>query len=277
MRSVLSVLLVPLLLASVPAFAGDRGSGRMSRQRSVRVSADANTAPSEVHVAGGTPTLVSLDERLGSEGPRLQDGHGHVRLVPVEGSSFLILPSEDLREGERLLLSVPLARGGLLSLALSSVRDEVDTQLGLVLQAPESVEVEEGPGDMARLLNTARAQPVEMAPPGMLLLNSGDSLVRLRSVLRLDHHVLVSFFFWERRPSADVSKRLLLRSVMEEGSVVPLPVLRISSMSSDAYPRQYTFVSVLPEGASQLEVALRGEGDAECSLSLPLVRPRPAP
>ncbi|WP_395857833.1 DUF2381 family protein [Cystobacter fuscus] len=266
-----------LLLASVPVFAGDRSAGRMSRQRTVRVSAGASEAPSEVHVAGGTPTLVSLDERLAPEGPRLQNEHGHVRLIAVEGSSFLILPSEDLPKGERLLVSVPLARGGLLSLALSSVRDEVDTQVGLLLHAPAPVEVEEGADDMARLLNEARAEPVEMTPPGMRLLRSGDSLVRLRSVLRLGHHVFVSFYFWARRPSIDVSKRLLLRSVMEEGSVVPLPLLRVSSMSSASYPRQYTFVSVLPEGASTLEVVLRGEGDAEGSLSLPLARPRSAP
>jgi hypothetical protein len=249
----------------------------MSRQRTVRVSTDTSEAPSEVHVAGGSPTLVSLDERLGPEGPRLQHEHGHVRLVPVEGSSFLILPSEDLPEGERLLVSVPLARGGLIFLALSSVRDEVDTQVGLLLHPPAPVEVEEGAGDMARLLNAARAQPVEMAPPGTRLLNSGDTQVRLRSVLRLGHHVFVSFYFWALRPSADVSKRLLLRSVMEEGSVVPLPVLRVSSRSSASYPRQYTFMSVLPEGASTLEVVLRGEGDAEGSLSLPLARPRSAP
>lgn len=249
----------------------------MSRQRTVRVSAGASEAPSEVHVAGGAPTLVSLDERLSPEGPRLQNGQGHVRLVAVEGSSFLILPSEDLPEGEQLLVSVPLARGGLLSLALSSVRDEVDTQVGLLLHAPELVEVEEGPGDMARLLNSARAEPVEVAPPGQRLLNSGDTLVRLRSVLRLGHHVFVSFFFWERRPSDDVSKRLLLRSVMEEGSVVPLPVLRVSSVPSVSSSRRYTFVSVLPKGATHLEVALRGEGDAECSISLPVVRPEPTP
>jgi hypothetical protein len=248
----------------------------MSRQRTVRVFAGASEAPSEVHVAGGIPTLVSLDVRLGPEGPRIQDGPGHVRLVPVEGSSFLILPSEDLPEGERLLVSVPLARGGLLSLALSSIRDEVDTQIGFLLQAPEPVEVEEGAGDMARLLNTARTALVEVALPSKSLLSSGDTLVRLRSVLRLDHHVFVSFLLWERLPSADVSKRLLLRSLMEEGVVVPLPVLRVSSVSSTSSFRQYTFVSVLPEGASQLEVALRGEGDAECSLSLPLARPRPA-
>ncbi|WP_395848345.1 DUF2381 family protein [Cystobacter fuscus] len=266
-----------LLLASVPVFAGDRSAGRMSRQRTVRVSADASGAPREVHVAGGTPTLVSLDERLSPEGPRLENEHGHVRLIAVEGSSFLILPSEDLPEGERLLVSVPLARGGLVFLALSSVRDEVDTQVGLLLHPPAPVEVEEGPGDMVRLLNAARAEPVEMAPPGQRLLNSGDTLVRLRSVLRLGHHVFVSFLLWERLPSADVSKRLLLRSVMEDGSVVPLPVLRVSSRSSASYPRQYTFVSVLPEGATHLEVVLRGEGAAEGSLSLPLSRSRSAP
>ncbi|ATB36541.1 hypothetical protein CYFUS_001956 [Cystobacter fuscus] len=249
----------------------------MSRQRTVRVSTDASGAPSEVHVAGGTPTLVSLDVRLGPEGPRLQKGEGHVRLVPVEGSSFLIIPSVDLPKGERLLVSVPLEQGGLLSLALSSVRDEVDTQVGFLLHAPAPVEVEEGAGDMARLLNEARAEPVEMAPPGMCLLNSGDSLVRLRSVLRLDHYVFVSFLLWERRRSADVSKRLLLRSVIQEGSVVPLPVLRVSSVLSASSPRQYTFVSVLPEGATHLEVVLRGEGDAEGSLSLPLIRLRSAP
>ncbi|EPX64724.1 hypothetical protein D187_000146 [Cystobacter fuscus DSM 2262] len=249
----------------------------MSRQRIVRVSAGASEAPSEVHVAGGSPTLVSLDVRLGPEGPRLQSEHGHVRLVPVEGSSFLILPSVDLPKGERLLVSVPLEQGGLLSLVLSSVRDEVDTQVGLLLHASAAVEVEEGAGDMARLLNAARAEPVEMAPPGMCFLNSGDSLVRFRSVLRLDHYVFVSFLLWERRRSVDVSKRLLLRSVIQEGSVVPLPLLRVSSMSSASYPRQYTFVSVLPEGASTLEVVLRGEGDAEGSLSLPLARSRSTP
>jgi hypothetical protein len=64
---------------------------------------------------------------------------------------------------------------------------------------------------------------------------------------------------------------------MEDGSVVALPVLRVSTVSSASPARQYTFVSVLPEGARYLEVAVRGEGVAEDMLSIPLVRVRPTP
>jgi len=245
------------------------------QQRAVRASADDSGGLAEVHVAGGTATLVSLDVPLGPGGPRLEDAHGLVRLVPVDGSSFLILPAADLPEGERLLLFVPLERGASLTLALISVRDEVDTQVELLLQ--DSDLLAGGLGDVARLLNTSRTEPVELVLTGKRLLKSGDTCVRLKSVLRLDHHVFVSFLFWAERPSADARKQVLFRAVMEDGSVVALPVLRVSTVSSVSPARQYTFVSVLPEGARHLEVAVRGEGVAEDMLSIPLVRVRPTP
>lgn len=275
MRSVLPALLVPLLLVSGPALSEDRNGARVARQRTVRVPPDARAAPHDVRIAGGLATWVTLDVPLDSAGPRLEQEDARVRLVPVEGASFLLLPDGDLPEGERLLLTVPLARGGTLSLALLSVDEEVDVQVGFRLQ--ESGSGHEEFVDVARLLGSARAEPVELAPSAKRLLGSGGVRVRLRSVLRLDHHVFVSFVSWEPGSVFDASGCLLLRAILDDGSAVVLPVLQRESGVSVAPRRQFTFVSVLPVGARHLEVAARGEGSSEDVLSLSLLRVRSAP
>ncbi|ATB31405.1 hypothetical protein MEBOL_004868 [Melittangium boletus DSM 14713] len=249
----------------------------MSRHRSVHVSLEPGGGLPEIHVAGGTATLVSVGAPLADGGPVLDDARGRVRLVPVEGAAFLLLPAADLPVGERLRLTVPLARGDSLQFALTSVEDEVDTEVKLLLlQSPDADA--RGLEDVARFLNSSsREQPVALPLLPTRSRVSGDTSVRLRSVLRLGRHVFVSLLLWDRRADAEAWRRLRFRAAVKGGSVVALPALRVSSLVSTAILNQHTFVTVLPDGAERLDVALNGESAPESTFCLPLPRETPTP
>ncbi|PTL83620.1 DUF2381 family protein [Vitiosangium sp. GDMCC 1.1324] len=274
MRSVSwAALLVPLLFFSIPAAARGPPSGRVSRTRTVHVSATPGEASSELRVAGGNATIVTVDVPLGSGGPRLQDETGRVRLVPVDGSSFIVLAAADLSEGERLPLTVPLQSGDSLQLSLVTRRGEVDAEVRLVrLRAP--VSGEDGVGDVARLLNAAPEGQVVLALPDRML-RSGNVDVRVESILRMGPHAFITLSTRGPGPSDQDWKQVRLRAMLEDGASVVLPVLRMSAPLSapSAKPlthRHHSLVAALPAGSVRLEVVVQEEGRPESTLSWPL-------
>ncbi|ATB30302.1 DUF2381 family protein [Melittangium boletus] len=277
MRSVLcSALFLPLILASGPAAAQERPTGRVSRSRTLHVPMTADGTPPELHVAGGTATVISVDVPMGPEGPRIQDERGRFRLVPLEGSSFIILPNTDVLAGERPLLILPLQSGAPLQLALNSREDEVDAEVRLIPhQTPPPIEKAEG--DMARLLNSSTEGAVELPLPKKRLVVIGRTRLWLKSVLRIEQRIFISLAVWDLPPSLPLEQQLLPCAVMKEGKVVTLPMFQVVALPSESPVQHRTLVTSLPDGAEQLTLRVSGDRTPDERISFPLRRAKPTP
>ena len=272
MRSVSWVaLLGPLLLSSLSAAARERPVERVSRRRTVHVSEAPGGALPEVSVAGGSATVITTGVPLGPGGPVLQDERGRVRLVPVDGTSFIVLPSADLGEGDRPVLTVPLLPGDSLQLALVTRRGEVDGEVRLVrLQAPAAGQ--EGVADVARILQAAPAAQVGLALPQKRVHLRAGIHVKVESVLRIGPHVFITLFSlpgWKSNPSAQDWERLQLRASLGDGSSLVLPLLHVPSLSPGDAASRHTVVATPPGGTSHLLLAVEGSALPEAVLALP--------
>ena len=264
------VLFVPLLFSSLPAAARERPFERVSRKRTIHVSATPGEALSELYVVGGTATVITAGVPLGPGGPVLQDERGRVRLVPVDESSFIVLPSADLSEGERLVLTVPLRQGDSLRLALVTRRGEVDGEVRLVrLQAPVAGE---GVGGVARLLQSAPAAQIGFTSPREWMPLRMGIFVKVESVLRIGQHVFVTLSTLpglEPKLSARDWGRLQFRAAFGDGSSVVLPLLHVPRPSSGEAASRHTLVAIHPEGTSHLSLAVDGADVPEVVFPLP--------
>jgi len=264
-------LLVPLLFSSLSAAARERPVERVARRRTVHVSEAPGGALPELSVAGGSATVITTGVPLGPGGPVLQDERGRVRLVPVDGTSFIVLPSADLGEGERPVLTVPLLPGDSLQLALVTRRGEVDGEVRLVrLQAP--VAGQEGVADVARILQAAPAAQVGLAlPKKQVHLRSGIH-VKVESVLRIGPHVFITLSTlpgWKSKPSAQEWERLQLRASLGDGSSLVLPLLHVPPPSPGDAASRHTVVATPPGGTSHLLLSVEGSALPEAVLALP--------
>lgn len=229
-----------------------------------------------LHVASGNATIVRI-AGLGESVPlELPENGDLLQFLPLSPSAFVLVPSEDFAIGERLLITVTQG-AEVLTLALVPVRDEVDTEVRLIpLRAPAADETGMEPV-VARLLTGAPQGQVSVAGPGPLL--SGETVwIRLESVLRVGSRVFVTLrFLGARRNTGDwTPEQFRLRARMEDGALVELPLLLVSSPSGDRRQR-YTLVAPLPEQVRRLELATEAEGAPEGFHPLPLGEEEPAP
>ncbi|HEY0095067.1 MAG TPA: DUF2381 family protein [Archangium sp.] len=258
-------------MLSLSAAARERPVERVSRKRTVHASATPGGPLPELSVAGGSATVITAEVPLGPGGPVLQDERGRVRLVPVDGSSFIVLPSADLEEGERLMLTVPLRPGDSLQLALVTRRGEVDGEVRLVrLQAP--VAGQEGVGDVARLLQAVPAAQVGLALPKKRVQLRAGIHAEVESVLRIGPHVFITLSTlpgWDGNPSAQDWERLQLRVSLGDGSSLVLPLLHVPPPSSEDAASRHTVVATPPGGTAHLLLSVEGSAHQDTVLSLP--------
>lgn len=254
-----TALFVPLLFSSIPAAARERPVERVSRKRTLHVSATPGEVLPELYVAGGNATVITTEGALGAGGPSLQDEGGSVRLVPVDGSSFIILPFADVSEGRHLELTVPLRSGEPHRLALVTRRGEVDGEVWLVRsQGPVADEDVSG---VARLLQAAPVGQVGFTQPKEWVRLREDLQADVESVLRIGQHVFITLSVpirWKLKPSARDWNRLLLRASLEDGSSVVLPRLHVPAFSSQRKGPQHTLVAILPVGTLRLSLKVDG-------------------
>ncbi|WP_375771210.1 DUF2381 family protein [Archangium gephyra] len=262
---------MPLLFSSLSAAAREQPVERVSRRRAVHVSAAPGGALPELSVAGGSATVITTDVPLGPGGPVLQDEHGRVRLVPVDATSFIVLPSADLPEGERPVLTVPLLPGDSLQLALVTRRGEVDGEVRLVqLQAP--VAGQEGVADVARILQAAPAAQVGLTLPKHWVTLREGIHAKVDSVLRIGPHLFITLSTlpgWDDNPSAQDWARLQLRASLRDGSSLVLPLLHVPPPSPGDAACRHTVVATSPGGTAHLLLAVEGSALPEAVLALP--------
>ena len=148
---------VLLLLASQASWAAGRRSSSRSAQEASRVGQRAKlqlktrtlritdaSGVSEVHVAAGIPTSLSFLLEVDAERVILADSKGRFFDPQVTGRTLVVVPKEDLKSDERVVLQVILNDGTLVPFTLSTVAAEVDLAIDVELDlkkraGPESV------------------------------------------------------------------------------------------------------------------------------------------
>jgi Protein of unknown function (DUF2381) len=254
-----SWLLLLSLLLSLPAAAREGLGGPALRRRSLVVpSRPAEAPPLALHVAVGLPTLVQFVAPLNRGSPKLPAGEARIQLVPVSADAWVLVPSSPLAEGEQVPLTVETGSEPL-RFSLVTRRGEVDAQVRVVL-ARDPSEEDAAETLALQLLGASEARATLALPRDVVEVHSGHSRARVDSVLwmgrRLFATVSVRGGGKGARPWRLIQVRL--RAVLADDSLLEWSARFVSGRSVEGR-QHHVFTSLLPEGASRLEVALDGE------------------
>ncbi|KFA93714.1 DUF2381 family protein [Archangium violaceum] len=250
------------LLLSAPASARERQEASVFRQRTLLVSSQPDGVPPlELHVAAGTATLVESDVPLGPLS--FQDVRGRIQLVPIDDHRLVLVPSEDLTQGERLPFVVGATpRAGPLRFSLVTRRDEVDTSVLLVRASPAAADEDAARALVLQLLSAPEARATFAVPQEIGKLAGPESRVRLVSLLRLGQRLFVTLAVGTLQPGLRPwrPRQLRLRATIGRGpSFVEWPVPFLSGPLEKKKQQFHVLTALLPEGTTRLEVALDGE------------------
>ena len=231
-------------------------------------------APVELHVTAGSATVIHLEAFPEAHPLEASESLPAVRLLPVDETSFVLLPSNDFAPGEQTFLTVKLGPPSTLELPLLLVshKEPVDSLVRLVqLRAPSPEE--QSVTAIAQALNATSQKQGSRSVKGPKLRGS-KVWVRVESILRLDSRVFVSLVTYSQK-SSDMSaapwklEQARLRALLEGSVPVELPLLLVSSPPK--YGQQsHTLVAPLPARASQLSLCVEGEGTPKGFYPLPL-------
>ena len=99
------------------------------RRRPLRITDDSSDSISEIHVAAGTPTTLSFQVAIKEGEIVLADVKGNFYPPQLTDKAVILVPKEDLPEGEVTSLSVALTDGTLLPFKLVTAPGDVDLQV----------------------------------------------------------------------------------------------------------------------------------------------------
>ncbi len=126
-----ALLAAAFLLASVTAARGEPRTRRELRHRTLTLDDQSLLSLPEIHVAGGTATILTFPVALKEGGAIVSDVRG-VFYPPTQTEKTVILvPKADLRQPAAL--SVSLADGTVVSFKLASVAKDSDVQVDVLL------------------------------------------------------------------------------------------------------------------------------------------------
>nr|WP_275583678.1 DUF2381 family protein [Archangium primigenium] len=217
--------------------------------------------PLEIRVAGQVPTLLRLDVPRASGAPELPTGEAPVRLIPVEESAFILLPSSDVPRGERIPLLVRTATG-VLRFTLVTRHEETDVRVRVV-PAPTSSEEDAAETLAQQLLATARARASLARPQQEVRYPQRNSFAQVDAVLWMGRRVFITLSVQSPRRSGRLRRlvQVRLRAKVVDNAQWEWPG-RLLSGDPDNRRQHHVLTSVLPEGASRLELALDEENTA---------------
>ncbi len=255
-----SWLLLLSLLVSAPAAARQPADGPSLRARTLVAPAlPGEVPPLALHVAAGVPTLLQLEAPLPPSTPSLPVGEARIRLVPLSPGSWLLLPTTSLAEGEEVPLTLEAGPGTEpLRFTLVTRREQVDVRVRVVGAGPST-------GD-----DTARALALHLlaTPPSRVALDwprtvardPGHTRARLESVLWMGPRFFATASARNSQEGAPPWRpvQVRLRATLVDGTLLEWPAQLVSG-APEARGQRHVFTSLLPEGASHLEVALDGE------------------
>jgi Protein of unknown function (DUF2381) len=255
-----SWLLFLSLLLATPATARPPPGGPSLHQRTLVAPARPGVVPPLVlHVAPGVPTLLQLETPLPPSTPRLPLDEARIRLVLVGPGAWLLLATTSLPEDEQVPLTLETAPGTEpLRFTLVTRREQVDVRVRVVGAGPSTGD------DPARALAlhllATPASRVALDWPRAVALDAGRTRARVESVLWMGPRF---FAIASARNSQEGAPpwwlvQVRLRATLADGSLLEWPAQLVSG-ALEAKGQRHVFTSLLPEGASHLEVALDGE------------------
>jgi len=253
-------LLLLSLLVSAPALARQPPGGPSLRTRTLVAPArPGEVPPLALHVAVGVPTLLQFEAPLPPSAPRLPVDEARIRLVALGPGSWLLLLSTSLAEGEQVPLTLETGPGTEpLRFMLVTRREVADVRVRVV-GAGSSSEDDAARALSLHLLATPPSR-VALAWPRTVARDPGHTRARVESVLWMGPR------FFATASERDSQKRappwrlvqVRLRATLVDGSLMEWPAQLVSG-ALEARGQRHVFTSLLPEGASHLEVALDGE------------------
>lgn len=252
--------LLPVLL-SLPAAASSRAGGpALQRRTLVLPSRPGQVPPLELHVAAGVPTLVLFDVLPRPEAPVLESEQERIQLHRLEDGSVVLVPLEDLAPGEQVPLTVaPQAGAEPLRFVLVTRRDAVDVRVR-VARAGDSTE-EAGAELVARsLLDAPDARATLAIPQAVVKYDAPDARGQISSVLWMGPRFFLTLSMRGRKKGAPPWRlvQARLRVMLPDGVLLEWPARLLSGAAGPRHQR-HVVTGQLPEGASELELALDGE------------------
>jgi len=213
-----------------------------------------------LYVAAGVPTLVLFDAPPLAESPVLVPEQARFQLRRLEDGSVLLVPTEDLAPGEQVPLTLSLEGGSEpLRFVLVTRRDAVDVRVEVV-RAQDSTG-EDGAELVARsLLDAPDARATLAIPQAVVKYDAPDSRGRVDSVLWMGRRFFVTLSLRGRKRDAPPWRlvQARLRVTLPDGVLWEWPARLLSGAAGPRHQR-HVVTGQLPEGASEVELALDGE------------------
>ena len=253
--------LLPWLLLSLPAAAQEGAHGQVLQRRTLVAPArPGEVPPLELHVATGVATLVQFEAPL-KRGPlKLPEGTEHIQHGPMGEDALVILPTRNLTDGERVLLTVDAEPGAEpLRFVLVTRRGVADVQVRVV-PTPSTTD-DNGAELMAwSLLESTDARPRLVLPREQVKRTPRDSQGQVESVLWLGQRFFAPLSVRSRKEGIPPWRlvQVRMRATLKDGVLLEWPA-RLFSGEAGSIRQRHILTSLLPEGASRLELALDGE------------------
>ncbi len=211
-------------------------------------------------MATGVATLVLFDAPPRPEAPVLVREEGRIQLGRLADGSVLLVPTQDLGPGERVLFTVATeADAEPLRFVLVTRRDAVDVRVRVV-HAQASAD-EDGAELVARsLLDAPDARATLAVPQEVVKYEPWESRGQVDTVLWMGRRFFVTVSVRGRQMDA-APWRLVgarLRVTLPDGVLLEWSA-RLLSGAAGLGPQRHIVTGQLPEGASEVELALDGE------------------
>jgi Protein of unknown function (DUF2381) len=255
----------------MPAFARDGSGGRSLRMRTlVAPSRPGEVPPLELHASAGLTTLVWFGSPWKAGAVECTDNGGRVQLVHLDDGSLVIALTRNLTPDEQVPFTVAVAPGAEpLRFVLVTRSDAVDLRIQ-VLHAEDSAGEDAAESVARGLLDAPNARTTLVLPQGMMERGTSGSRARIQAVVWMGRRLFVTVAVrsWKRGEPPWRPVQARMRATLVDGTLQEWPA-RLVSSSARGGPR-HVLTSLLPEGASGLEVALDGEDSLGDFQPLPL-------
>jgi hypothetical protein len=209
------------------------------------------------------PTLVLLDAPPLAESPVPVPEQERLQLRRLEDGSVLLVPTEDLALGEQVPLTLSTEVGAEpVRFVLVTRPDVVDVRVR-VMRAQDSTS-EDGAELVARsLLDAPDARATLAVPQAVVKYGAPGSRGRVDSVLWMGRRFFVTLSVRDRKKGAPPWRlvQARLRVTLPDGVLWEWPA-RLLSGAGDPWHQRHIVTGQLPEGVSEVELALDGEDAA---------------
>jgi hypothetical protein len=251
------LLLLPLLL-SPPALAREHlGEDALQRRTLVIAPRPGEVPPLELHVGPHVATLVVFEAPLRLGAVTYEAAPGHPRIIPTDDETLIIVPGGALAEGERIALTVETEPGAEpLRFVLVTRRGEVDMRVRVV-RAKASLEEDSTDAIAQQLLASPEARSTLTVSREMVDQKYRVARGQVESQIWMGRRFFATLAVRGRKPSTPPWRlaQARLRATLADGVLLEWPAQLVTG-AQGVIRRRHIATSLLPEGASRLELAL---------------------